>query len=246
MSLDASLTIVNALVQAIETQFPSIRRDAPWSLNYRAFREANAPKDPPPMVPDAEGNPARQPPVHAYQHLLHHSSLDQNRTFICIQNASSQATVTSIPLQQQDAHVFTMRQYMAALWAPRHTLTVQQGVTYSAGMFTIHLAELRATREGPQSGAIQSPGVVCCISMSVGLSDSDDEGGNMTAAMEEQVDFESTQQMIRACWNMIRSGRDIGRSEVQETMMAPTLTSHKERGRESAVRLWCDVLRLRG
>lgn len=238
-SLDASLNTVSALIQGIEANFPSIRRETPWSLSYRSFRDTTPPKYQPSK--DADGKP--QPHAHAYQHLLHHSSLDQNRTFICIQPVSAPAAITSISLQQQDAHILTIRQYMTALWSPRHTLTVQQGATFSGGMFTIHIGELRAIREGPQSGAIQSPGVVVCISMMVG--GPDEEAGD-SAPAEGEIDFDFAQDMIRQCWNMIKSGRDIGRFEIQEAMMAPTLTTHREREREAAVRLWCDVLRLRG
>ncbi|KAI8942252.1 hypothetical protein NX059_000333 [Plenodomus lindquistii] len=240
-TLDASLVTVNALIQAIETSFPSIRREAPWSLSYRAFRDAVPPKYQPSK--DAEGKP--QPYAHAYQHLLNHSSLDQNRTFVCVQPVSEPAVVTSIPVHQQDAHVLTLRQYMAALWTPRHTLTIQQGATFSGGMFTIHIGELRATREGPQSGAIQSPGVVVCISMFVGGRDEDTDG-TAPASIDEDIDFDFAQSTIRGCWNMIREGRDIGRAEIREVMMAPVFTTHKEREREAVVRLWCDVLRLRG
>jgi len=211
-------------------------REAPWSLNYRVFRDTVPSKHQPTL--DAEGKP--QPYAHAYQHLLHHSTLAQNRTFICIQPVSAQATVVSMPQQQQDAHVSMLRQYMAALWSPRHTLFVQQGATYTGGVCTIHVAELRAIREGPQSGVIQSPGVVVCISTLVGSDEPSDP------VPEDEIDFDYAQTLIRECWAMIKEGRDIGRSEIREVMMAPTLTTHEEREREAAVRMWCDVLRLRG
>ncbi|KAF2852590.1 hypothetical protein T440DRAFT_31307 [Plenodomus tracheiphilus IPT5] len=238
-NIDASLNIVNALIQGVESNFPSIRREAPWSLSYRAFRDTIPPKHQPSK--DAEGKP--QPYTHRYQHFLHHTSLAQDRAFICIQPASGQATVTSIPLQQQDATVFTLRQYMASTWSPRHVLTIQQGATFTGGMFTVQIGELRASREGLQSAPVQSPGVVVCINMTVG--GPDEEEGSAPANPEE-IDFDFAQDMIRQCWNMMKEGRDLGRSEIREVIMVPTLTTHSEREREAAVRLWCDALRLRG
>lgn len=141
-----------------------------------------------------------------------------------------------------------MRQHMAALWSPRHTLSVQQGATYTGGVCTIHIGELRATREGPQSGMIQSPGVVVCISTSVGGHVSNDPAieESATASEEDKIDFKHAQMVIRECWNTIKDGRDIGRGEIREVMMASNLTAHDEREREAAARMWCDVLRLRG
>ena len=141
---------------------------------------------------------------------------------------------------------------MAALWTARHIVSIPQGACYSGGTCTIQIGELRSIREGPQSGATQSPGVVICITVVVGNDEPEDSNGTettngITAAFgEEQPDFEYAQAVIRDCWNKIREGRDLGRSEIKEVMMLPSLMKGKEREREGAVRMWCDVLRLRG
>ena len=94
-----------------------------------------------------------------------------------------------------------------------------------------------------------------CISIVVGTDDSDEstnlqngshENGTATNNDEEEPDFEYAQTVIRACWTTIKEGWDLGRSEVREVMMAPEITTTKEQEREAAVRMWCDILRLRG
>jgi hypothetical protein len=72
------------------------------------------------------------------------------------------------------------------------------------------------------------------------------ENGAAMDVDEEEVDFEYAQTIIRECWSKIKDGRDLGRSEVKEVMMASVATTKKEQEREAAVRMWCDVLRLRG
>jgi hypothetical protein len=51
--------------------------------------------------------------------------------------------------------------------------------------------------------------------------------------------------VIKEFWAKIKEGRDLGRSEVREVFMTP-----KEGGRsqekDAVVRMWCEVLRLRG
>ena len=163
--------------------------------------------------------------------------------------------MTSIPLRQQDAHASVLRYQCSALWTPRHILAVREGASYSGGLCSIQIGELRATREGPQSGAISSPGVVVCISTTLGAEDTDgnmDSGyGTMEngAAMqvdEEDLDIEYAQAVVRDCWSRIKDGRDLGRSEIREVMMASTTTNKKGQEQEAAVRMWCDALRMRG
>lgn len=146
-----------------------------------------------------------------------------------------------------------LKHQSAALWNARHILSVQQGTAYNGGLCTIQIGELRSTREGPQSGAVQSPGVVVCISTVVGSDVSDDSNPNTKmengTAMEidgdATVDFDYAQAVIRDCWAKIKEGRDLGRSEVREVMMAQEdVKGVKEK--EAVVRMWCEVLRLRG
>jgi hypothetical protein len=106
----------------------------------------------------------------------------------------------------------------------------------------VHLGELRSTREGPQSGGVQSPGVLVCISTVVGADDPDDLVNSENA--EEALDFDFAQAMIRDCWSKIKDNRDLGKSEVKEIMMATEDLKNQEK--QAAVRMWCDALRLRG
>lgn len=100
-----------------------------------------------------------------------------------------------------------------------------------------------------------SPGIVVCITTTVGAGDADDnlDSGYMSmengAAMDvddQEIDFEYAQTVIRECWNTIKDGRDLGRSEVREVMMTPVAPAKKGQERDAAVRMWCEVLRMRG
>ncbi|KAF1833534.1 hypothetical protein BDW02DRAFT_569977 [Decorospora gaudefroyi] len=249
-TLDASLSTVTSLIQGLESSFQNATRQPPWSLSYRLFRDT---------IPPAHHHTPPAAHTHSYQHLLHLSGLAPNRTYVCTQPANAPAAIASIPLRQQEAHSSILRHQASALWTPRHTLAVRDGTTYTGGLYTIQIGELRAAREGPQSGAVSSPGVVVCITTEVGacgVEDGVDSGYNSldnSMAMdvdgqevEEETDFEFAQTMIRECWGAIKQGRDLGRSEVKETMMASVATTKKEEEREIAVRMWCDTLRMRG
>ncbi|EDU42444.1 conserved hypothetical protein [Pyrenophora tritici-repentis Pt-1C-BFP] len=210
-NIDASLSIVNTLIQSIESSFQSATRQAPWSLSYRAFRDTIPPGYQHPT--GADGKP--KPYAHSYQHLLHLSNLDSNRTYIYAQPATQPETVVSIPLRQQDAYG--------------------------------SIGELRATREGPQSASVLSPGIVVCITTTVGAEDTDDgpdsghaSVGNETTMQvdgdDDEIDFEYAQTVIREFWSKIKDGRDLGRSEVREVMMAPVAPRKKAQERDAAVR----------
>jgi hypothetical protein len=242
-TLDASLNIVTSLVQGIETSYQTASQQAPWSLQYRMFRDTIPPRHVPAM--DAEGKPL--PFAHTLQHHLYLSSLDQNRTYTCIQPPSGTNTVSAIPLNQQEPYALLLRHQYSALWQPRHVLSLQQGTSYTAGLCTIQVGELRSIKEGPQSAGIQSPGVLVCISTVIGEDESEDSEGlanSVPSDEEEPLDLEYAQALIRDCWGQIKSNRDLGKSEVKEVMMA--LDSSKSREKDMAVRMWCDVLRLRG
>ncbi|CAO2651673.1 Nn.00g042430.m01.CDS01 [Neocucurbitaria sp. VM-36] len=255
-NLDTSLNTVTTLIQAIETTFQTASRQPPWTLSYRVFRDM-LPRDYTPST-DADGKPKPYP--HTYQHILHHSSYGQSRSYICIQPPSGgeqgKGTVAAIPARQQDSYATLVRYQQAALWTPRHVLSVQGGATYTTGgLCDVQVGELRATREGPQaqSGAVQSPGVVVCISTVVRADTSADgqdagekpvENGTVVDA-GEAIDFEYAQTVIRDCWQRLKEGRDLGRSEVREVMMAQEEV-HGVREKEAAIRMWSEVLRLRG
>jgi hypothetical protein len=239
---EASTAIVNTLVQAIETCFPTAAQQAPWALQYRPFRNTIPPGHTPSK--DAEGKP--QPFAHTLQHLFHLSSLEHNRAYICIQPPTGTSTVSAIPLSQLDAHASLVKHQFAALWQARPAVTVEQGTAYTGGVCTVHIGELKSTREGPQSGGIHSPGVVVCISTMVGADESDEslEATN-TSVEDEEMDFEYAQDVIRDFWDQIKNGRDFGKSEVREVMMDPKYATGS-REKDAAVRMWCEILRLRG
>jgi hypothetical protein len=101
---------------------------------------------------------------------------------------------------------------------------------------------------------------VVCISTSLGAEDEDNSNNNNNIASgyattengtamevdEEEVDVEYAQAVVRDCWSKIKDGRDLGRSEVREVMMAPVTTNNKGQEHEAMVRMWCDALRMRG
>jgi hypothetical protein len=243
MNLDAAISTVNVLVQGMENSYQTAARQAPWTLQYRLFRD---------IVPtghaqatDAERKP--KPFAHTLQHIIHLSSLDPNRSYTCVQSPTGTSTVNAIPHRQQEALATLLRHQFSALWQPRHVLSVPQGTTYTVGLCTVQIGELRATREGPQSGGISSPGVLVCISTIVGAGDSDGSQDSLSSSTEDgedQLDLEYAQAVIRDCWSKIKENRDLGKSEIREVMMVADNLKTEEK--EAAVRMWCDSLRLRG
>ncbi|KAF1917374.1 hypothetical protein BDU57DRAFT_555247 [Ampelomyces quisqualis] len=242
-NLDASLNLVTTLVQSIDTTWPNALRQSPWSLQYRLFRDTIPPRNAP--ATDAEGKTV--PYAHTLQHILHNSSLDKDRTYICIQPPNGAPTVNTIPLRQQEPHALLLRHQFSALWQPRHVLQLPQGVFYKAGLCDILLGELRSSREGPQSAGVQSPGVLVCITTTIGADDLEDwqkKGKSVPEEEEEEPDFDWAQAVIRDCWNKIKSGQNLGKSEVKEVMMdTNTVNKHEN---ETAARMWCEAIRLRG
>ncbi|KZM23524.1 uncharacterized protein EKO05_0011263 [Ascochyta rabiei] len=235
-----SSTTLNALIPALESAFHTLSRTTPWSLTYRLFR------DTPPRSDPSSDTPSY---AHTYQHFLTLSSLSQNRAYVHLAPPPSRGpgTVAALPAQQSEAQALLLRNQLAALWSPRHTLSVQNGATYAGGLFTVQIGELRALREG-QSGGVSSPGVLVCISTVAGIEEGVAEGNGAAhgaAAEEDEVDFGFAQATIREFWEKLKEGRDLGRSEVKAVLMVP-----KGRGlgeeEEAAVRMWCEVLRLRG
>jgi hypothetical protein len=229
---------VNLLLQGIENSSQTTTRQGPWALQYRSFRDAI----PPGNASDVDAEGKQKPFAHTLQHLLHLSSLDPNRTYIYIQPPAGTSTVSAIPLRQQEAHAQLLRHQFSALWQPRHILSIPQGTSYNTGLCTVHLGELRWTREGPQSGGVQSPGVLICISTNIGTDDPDDLPNTENA--ERALDFDFAQAMIRDCWNKIKDNRDLGKSEIKEIMMAREDLRNQEK--QAAVRMWCEALRVRG
>lgn len=123
-----------------------------------------------------------------------------------------------------------------------------QGTSYAAGQCLIQMGELRSFRDGPQAGSQLCPGVVVCISTIVGAADAEHEPdmpAASPAAGEDGIDFDYAQAIIRACWAKIKEGRDLGKSEVKDAFMAPEHVSDTDE-KDAAVRMWCEILRMRG
>lgn len=224
-------------MSSLEAHFHSLTRTAPWTLTYRLFR------DNPPRADPSSDTPSF---AHTYQHFLTHTSLSQNRAYIHIAPpiSTGPGTVAAIPAQQSEAQALLLRHQLAALWSPRHTLSVQNGASYSGGLCTVQIGELRAQREG-QGGGMSSPGVVVCISTVAGDGEDSAEMKGAANGVAEEVDFDFAQATIREFWGKIREGRDLGRSEVREVLMAPKVGGKREE-EDAVIRMWCDVLKLRG
>lgn len=127
---------------------------------------------------------------------------------------------------------------------------MQNGATYSGGLFTVQIGEVRALREG-QGGGVNSPGVVVCIRMVVGGEEDVapanaevDGATNGGANGAEEMEFDYAQAAIREFWEKIREGRELGRSQVREVFMLSN--GRREEEANATVRMWCDVLKLRG
>lgn len=238
-ALDAALSTVSTILQGIETSSPTATRQSPWSLQYRVFRDTAPPGA---STTDADGKP--KPYAHTLQHHLHLTTLSQSQTYICIQLPSGKSTVTAIPLRQQEAYASLIQVQFAALWKPRHVLSIPEGITYSSGLCTMQVGELRFVRRGPSSNEILSPGIVVCIGTEIGGTPMDDETGSKDND-DELLDFEYAQAIIRECWAKIKESRDLGRSEVREVMMAQENVNGVQET-EAAVRMWSEVLKLRG
>lgn len=148
--------------------------------------------------------------------------------------------MVAIPVSQSDAQAALLRGQLATLWSPRQTLHVQNGATYEGELLTVQIGEVRAMRE--QGGGVSSPGVVVCISTVVGGGDEEGSANGVQNGTVE-VDTEFAQAMIRDLWAKMREGKDLGRAEVREVFMA--LQGGNE-DTDAAVRMWCEVLRLRG
>jgi hypothetical protein len=109
-----------------------------------------------------------------------------------------------------------------------------------------------------------SPGVLVCVGTEVGdvggdeygVGQGDGEGEDSGYVslnggirdgedMEEDVDISDAEELIRGLWGTIRTGIDIGKAEVREVMLGKEGLKGKTH-KEAVVRMWCEVLRLRG
>ncbi|KAF2448719.1 hypothetical protein P171DRAFT_481770 [Karstenula rhodostoma CBS 690.94] len=230
--LSASLDYVKAIVAGIESSFPRADKAGTWALTHRMLR------DNPPY------SEAAQPDYpHAYQHLLHVSTISPDRTYNLIQHPPQaghdgspgtvpQVAIASLSLHQGDAHASFLANQMPLLWTPQRMLDVANGNTFQAGDFLIHVGELRSRRQA-QAGNQTSPAVVVCVSTPAGGPDYDDD----------TIDFEYAQASIRELWNTIKKDIAFGRAEVREHMqLAQDFGRSEEQDREAVARIWCAAL----
>ena len=87
--------------------------------------------------------------------------------------------------------------------------------------------------------------VVCISTVAGGEQDEGAQSGGVNGNGLEPVDFGFAQASIRELWGKIRAGRDLGRGEVREVFMAPK-ADVKTEATDAVVRMWCEILRLRG
>ena len=125
---------------------------------------------------------------------------------------------------------------------------------------------------GQGGGGQISPGVVCCVATEIGDGDAGDgdggedgegEGGadgDMDIDVdEEEINLDDTEALIKGFWGSIRGGVDrLGAKVVagdirevmqEKSMVVEDIRAKRVSGRKSedaVVRMWCEVLRLRG
>lgn len=126
---------------------------------------------------------------------------------------------------------------------------------------------------GQGGGGQISPGVVMCISTEIGgatdenedeVEGADGEGhGDVDMDVdEEEIDLDDAEQLIKGFWSSIqggveRLGAKIVGGEIREVMQDKSMVmehlraKNKKEGRgrkseDAVVRMWCEVLRLRG
>jgi hypothetical protein len=247
--LAASLDHVKAIVAGIESSYPRADRAGAWTLTHRVLRD---------VAPYSETAQTDYP--HAYQHLLHVSSISPDRTYSLIQHPPPPAqdgtspttspttphmAMASLPLSQGEAHAAFLANQMPLLWNPQRMLDVANGKTFHAGDFLIYLGELRSRRQG-QTGNQTAPGVVVCVSTHVGGPDDDDDDDDDDSSSppdEDAMDFGYAQASIREFWNTVKKDITFGRADVREYMqLAQDFGRDEEQAREAVARMWCEAL----
>ncbi|KAL5383680.1 hypothetical protein DPSP01_005785 [Paraphaeosphaeria sporulosa] len=239
--LSASLDYVKAIVAGIESSFPRADKAGTWALTHRMLRD---------NPPYSETTQPDYP--HAYQHLLHVSTVTPDRAYNLIQHppkagqdgsvsTTPQIAIASFPMAQGDAHATFLANQMPLLWTPPRMLDVVNGKTFQAGDFLIYVGELRSRRQA-QTSNHTSPAVVVCVSTHAGGPDNDD-GTSSPPTDDGAIDFEYAQASIRELWNTIKKDITFGRAEVREHMQ-PTedFGRGEEQNREAVVRMWCEAL----
>ncbi|KAF2003171.1 hypothetical protein P154DRAFT_618160 [Amniculicola lignicola CBS 123094] len=288
-SPELSTALLNNLVSSLESHFAHPVRLGLWALHHRLLRSvppparSNAPPvhEPTSYIHILQLSYLSTARVHCYIQPSVHPAGSQTPLLkpdagppvqgqsglpVPSQNiapgSKGSGTMIAIPASQSEAHTGLLVNQFSPLWAFRHALSVQNGITFGIGQFTVHIGELRSLR-GRDMATAPGVGVVVCITTNtsgqdVWASGVDEEGEdgyeelggtgsgeNGMAEVEEVVDFKDMQTDIRNVWGLVKDGVELGRGEVRDMMMAEeTLPAGK--GNEATVRMWCEVLRLRG
>jgi len=189
-----------------------------WVLDHRLLRSA------------AASTNDKSPP--RFQHIL---SLGHRpgKLYVAVNPAQpaqkdvgSKDTVITIRPQQGDAFFNLLKERFGALWTFRSRLSILNGVEYNVGEFKIRLGELRQI-----SGQQQTVrAVICCIETS-SMADGGDNGPGSNGS--------ATRAALSDLWAAI------GFANIKEAFGTYPIDSTTEEGFDE-VRLWCDVLRLRG
>lgn len=229
------------IVSGIETSFPRADTAGAWTLGHRILRDV------PPYEKHGQTDYA-----HAYQHLLHVSTISPDRTYNLIQHPAPaaqngtastfpQVTVASIPVSQTDSHFAFLVNQLPLLWAPQRMLDIPTGKTYQVGDFVVYIGELRSRRQA-STGIASSPGVVVCISTHVGSPDG--EAGSLSpTADEEKIDFGYAQDTIREFWGVVKKDATFPQADIREFLqLTQDPGDDEEQAREAVVRMWCAAL----
>ncbi|KAF2187278.1 hypothetical protein K469DRAFT_685808 [Zopfia rhizophila CBS 207.26] len=262
---DASTTLLSSLISNIESRYENYTRQPNWTLSHRLLRSV-----PPPQ---ASAPPNQLAPL-SYQHVLHLSYLSASKTYCYIQPSvppqtpriksepgsqsqsqsltvkvqpSPAGALIAIPSSQTESHLSLLINQFSPLWAYRQTLSIPNGIAYSIGEFTIFLGDLRLSRSGTASSSnTTSPGTVVCISTSVadGEEEMNEDSASVVADPDDLAqEVDQTAKTVRDFWDSIKKGIEFGKVEMKEVMMDKL--AFKDEG-EGIVRMWCEVLRLRG
>ncbi|EON64449.1 hypothetical protein W97_03680 [Coniosporium apollinis CBS 100218] len=202
-----------------------------WTLDHRLLRST-------PSSIDFQG-PWR------YQHLLRLGH-DPSKTFVHVADPSNtedparNATI-AIPFDQQSAFANLLTSKYAALWTPKQTVQVQNGHAYAVGEFIIRLGELRLV--GVQQRHL---GVIVSIQETVAPdNDEPKENGELAGPRADpdpdQLNGEGLRQVqddIEDLW------KQFGISSAKE--LSNERPDGSRGGLFEDIRLWCELLRLRG
>ena len=240
---------MSSIINSFESNSQAANRQPEsWTLDHRLLRDVPS--------PSTQSNNNAPPHVLSFQHLLHLSYVEPDRTYTFVQRpVQSQAPtqqptateytagpIVQIPKIQTDAHFNMVANSWAQLWTPQRILEVPHGTIYKVRDFTIYIGELHAKRQAN----VNSPGVVICITTPCGAGDDVDSIPNTQEPLGPD-DFADLQSELRGLWKHLTNGMDFGKSEIREfKQIAQHFDGKKDLEQEAVVRMWCEALRVRG